>query len=162
MYGVQILFLTCLWCHNLACLLYWIFCTWFNMAATWHWAAKGTVLWYVLIRDFSQCWRLNSVSDISQILSHAYIFFFQWKFNTRLRVYSFEPILFTMAFFFGMFLLLTHSSENGRLGMSPKPSTTKSRRFSRRFSRLLRDLRFVSKLAVLPAVLFGIQKVCKV
>ena len=41
---------------------------------------------------------------------------------------------------------LTHSSENGRSGRSPKPSTAKSRRFSR----LLRDLRFVSKLAVLP------------
>ena len=44
-----------------------------------------------------------------------------------------------------MFILLTHSSENGRFGRSPKPSTAKSR-----FSRLLRDLRFVSKLAVLP------------
>ena len=45
-----------------------------------------------------------------------------------------------------MFILLTHSSENGRFGRSPKPSTAKSRRFSR----LLRDLRFVSKLAELP------------
>ena len=45
-----------------------------------------------------------------------------------------------------MFILLTHSSENGRFGRSPKPSTAKSRRFSR----LLRDVRFVSKLAVLP------------
>ena len=45
-----------------------------------------------------------------------------------------------------MSILLTHSSENGRLGRSPKPSTAKSRRFSR----LLRDVRFVSKLAVLP------------
>ena len=45
-----------------------------------------------------------------------------------------------------MFILLTHPSENGRFGRSPKPSTAKSRRFLR----LLRDLRFVSKLAVLP------------
>ena len=45
-----------------------------------------------------------------------------------------------------MFTLLTHSSENGRFGRSPKPSTAKSRRFLK----LLRDLRFVSKLAVLP------------
>ena len=45
-----------------------------------------------------------------------------------------------------MFILLTHSSENGRFGRSPKPSTVKSRRFSR----LLRDLKFVNKLAVLP------------
>ena len=45
-----------------------------------------------------------------------------------------------------MSILLTHSSENGRFGRSPKPSTAKSTRFSR----LLRDLRFVSKLAVLP------------
>ena len=42
-----------------------------------------------------------------------------------------------------MFILLTHSSENGRFGRSRKPSTAKSR-----FSRL-RDPRFVSKLAVL-------------
>ena len=45
-----------------------------------------------------------------------------------------------------MFILLTHSSENGRFGRFPKPSTAKSRRLSR----LLRDLRFVSKFAVLP------------
>ena len=45
-----------------------------------------------------------------------------------------------------MFILFTHSSENDRFERSPKPSTAKSRRFSR----LLRDLRFVSKLAVLP------------
>ena len=42
-----------------------------------------------------------------------------------------------------MFILLIHSSENGRFGRSREPSTAKSRRF-------LRDLRFVSKLAVLP------------
>ena len=45
-----------------------------------------------------------------------------------------------------MCILLTHSSENSWDERSPKPSTAKSRRFSR----LLRDLRFVSKLAVLP------------
>ena len=44
-----------------------------------------------------------------------------------------------------MFILLTHSSENGRFGRSPKPSTVKNRRFSR----LLGDLRFVGKPAVL-------------
>ena len=48
--------------------------------------------------------------------------------------------------FFGMCILLTCSSENGRVGRPPKPSTAKSRRFSR----LSRDLRFVGKLAVLP------------
>ena len=45
-----------------------------------------------------------------------------------------------------MCILLTHSSENGRFGRSPKPSNPKYRTFSR----LLRGLRFVSKLAVLP------------
>ena len=45
-----------------------------------------------------------------------------------------------------MFILLTYSSENGRFGRSRKPSTAKSRRFLR----LLRDLRFINKLAVLP------------
>ena len=45
-----------------------------------------------------------------------------------------------------MFILLTHSSENSRFGRSREPSTANSRRFLR----LLRDLRFVSKLAVLP------------
>ena len=45
-----------------------------------------------------------------------------------------------------MCIYLTHSSENGWDGRSPKPSTAESGRFSR----LLRDLRFVSKLAVLP------------
>ena len=45
-----------------------------------------------------------------------------------------------------MCILLTYSSEYGRVGRSPKPSTAKSRRFSK----LLRDLRFVGKLAVLP------------
>ena len=45
-----------------------------------------------------------------------------------------------------MCILLSHSSENGRFGRSPKPSTVKDRRFSR----LLRDLKFVGKLAVLP------------
>ena len=44
-----------------------------------------------------------------------------------------------------MCVLLTYSSENGRVGRPPKPSTAKSRRFSR----LLRDLSFVGKLAVL-------------
>ena len=60
-------------------------------------------------------------------------------------MYSFKPIPFLVAFFFRMCILLIHSSENGRVGRSPKPSTAKSRRFSR----LLRDLRFVGKLAVL-------------
>ena len=46
--------------------------------------------------------------------------------------------------FFGMCILLTHSSENDRLKRSPKPSTPKSRRFSR----LSRHLRFFSKLAI--------------
>ena len=65
----------------------------------------------------------------------------------KFRVFSFKPIPFLVAFFFlGMCILLTYSSENGRVGRSPKPSTAKSRRFSR----LLRDLRFVGKLAVLP------------
>ena len=45
-----------------------------------------------------------------------------------------------------MCILLTYSSENGRVGRPPKPSTAKSRRFSR----LSRDLRFVGRLAVLP------------
>ena len=45
-----------------------------------------------------------------------------------------------------MLILLTHSSENNRFGRSPKPSTAKSRRFLR----LFRDVRFVSKHAVLP------------
>ena len=44
-----------------------------------------------------------------------------------------------------MCILSTHSSEDRRFEMSLKPSTAKSRRFSR----LLRDLKFVSKLAVL-------------
>ena len=73
-----------------------------------------------------------------------------------------------------MSILLTHSSENGRFGRSPKTSTAKSRRFPR----LLKSLRFISKLAVLPqdsrifensyffelrqATVFGIQKVCKI
>ena len=48
--------------------------------------------------------------------------------------------------FFRMCILSTYSSENGRVGRSPKPSTAKSRRFSR----LLRALRFVGKFAVLP------------
>ena len=43
-----------------------------------------------------------------------------------------------------MCIPLTHSSKNGRFGRSLTPSTAKSRRFSR----LLRDLRFVSKLTV--------------
>ena len=41
-----------------------------------------------------------------------------------------------------MCILLTHSSENGRFGRSPKPFNPKRR--------LLRGLRVVSKLAVLP------------
>ena len=45
-----------------------------------------------------------------------------------------------------MCILLTHSSESGRFGRSPKPSNPKRRAFSR----LLRGLRFVSKLAILP------------
>ena len=45
-----------------------------------------------------------------------------------------------------MFMLSAHSSENGRFGRSTESSTAKSRRFSR----LLRDLIFVSKLAVFP------------
>ena len=45
-----------------------------------------------------------------------------------------------------MLIILTHSSENNRFGRSPKLSTVKSRRFSR----LIRDVRFVSKHAVLP------------
>ena len=43
-----------------------------------------------------------------------------------------------------MCILLSHSPKNDRFGRSPKPSTVKSRRFSR----LLRDLNL--KLAVLP------------
>ena len=45
-----------------------------------------------------------------------------------------------------MCILLTHSSEKSRFGRSPKPSNPKRKTFSR----LLRGLRFVSKLAVLP------------
>ena len=45
-----------------------------------------------------------------------------------------------------MCILLTYSSENGRVGRPPTPSTAKSRRFSR----LSRDLTFVGKVAVLP------------
>ena len=45
-----------------------------------------------------------------------------------------------------MCILFKLTFENGRVGRSPKPSTAKSRRFSR----LLTDLRFVGKLAVLP------------
>ena len=45
-----------------------------------------------------------------------------------------------------MCILLTHFSENGRFGRSPKLSNPKRRTFSR----LLRGVRFVSKLAVLP------------
>ena len=45
-----------------------------------------------------------------------------------------------------MLIPLTHSSENGRFGRSPKPSTAESRKFST----LFRDVRFVSKHAVLP------------
>ena len=40
-----------------------------------------------------------------------------------------------------MCIFLTHSSANGRVGRSPKSSTAKSRRFSR----LLRDLKFCSQ-----------------
>ena len=43
-----------------------------------------------------------------------------------------------------MCILLTQSSENGRFGRSPKLSTAKSRRFLR----LSRALRFVSKFAI--------------
>ena len=42
--------------------------------------------------------------------------------------------------FSGICILLTHSSENGRFGRSPKPLIAKSGRFER----LFRDLRFVS------------------
>ena len=45
--------------------------------------------------------------------------------------------------FYGMCILLTHSSESNRFGRSSKPSTAKSGRFSR----LSRDLRSVRKLA---------------
>ena len=45
-----------------------------------------------------------------------------------------------------MCIILTHLSEYRRFRRSLKPSTAKSKRFSRH----LRDLRFVGKLAVLP------------
>ena len=51
----------------------------------------------------------------------------------HIKVHSFKAILFLVAFFWNV----THSSDNGRFGRSLKPSTAKSRRFSR-FSRDLR------------------------
>ena len=63
-------------------------------------------------------------------------------------VHSFKSIPFSVDFFLGMFILVTHSSENGRFGRSPKPSTTKNKRFSR----LLRDLRAYS---FKPAILLN-------
>ena len=51
---------------------------------------------------------------------------------------------FSVAFSRDVCSLLSHSSENGRFGISLKASTAKSRRFAR----LLRNPRFVSKLAV--------------
>ena len=56
----------------------------------------------------------------------------------------FNPIPFSVAFFCRNVYSLNHSSENGRFGRSPKPSIAKSRRFLR----LLRDLRFVTKFDV--------------
>ena len=44
----------------------------------------------------------------------------------RVRVYSFKPIPFSVAFFFGICILLSCSSENGRFGTSPKPSTARN------------------------------------
>ena len=67
--------------------------------------------------------------------------------STFFGAFSFKPIPFSVVFFFrNVHSFITHSSENGWDRRSPKPSTAKSGRFSR----LLRDLRFVSKLAVLP------------
>ena len=68
-------------------------------------------------------------------------------------MYSFKPI----PSFFGMCILLINSSQNGRFGRSPKPSTAKNRRFSR----LSRDLRFFSNLAASlakPTVEFELKR----
>ena len=43
-----------------------------------------------------------------------------------------------------MCILLSLSSEDGRVGRLPKPSTSQSRRFPK----ILKDLTFVSKLSV--------------
>ena len=61
-------------------------------------------------------------------------------------MYFLKPIPFLVALSFWNVHFLTHSSENGRFGRSPGPSTAKSGRFSR----LFKDLTFVSKLPVLP------------
>ena len=39
-------------------------------------------------------------------------------YNKVIRVYSFKPIPFSEAFFFGMFILFTHSSENAKQKVS--------------------------------------------
>ena len=62
------------------------------------------------------------------------------------RVHSFKPIPFSVAFFLRNVYSFTHFSENGRFGRSPEPSSPKPRTFSR----LLRGVRLLSKLAVLP------------
>ena len=61
-------------------------------------------------------------------------------------MYSFKPILFLVAVYFRNAYSFNPLSENNRFGRSLKPSTAKSRRFSR----LFRDVRFDSKQAVLP------------
>ena len=69
-------------------------------------------------------------------------------YSCLLRCILLNQFRFRQPSFFGMCILSTHSSENGRFGRSPKPSNHKRRTFSR----LLRGLRFVSRLAVLPQV----------
>ena len=55
-------------------------------------------------------------------------------------LHFFKPVPFSVAFFFQNVYSFNSLSENGRFGMSPKPSTAESRRFSR----LSRDLRAYS------------------
>ena len=62
----------------------------------------------------------------------------------KLRVYFFKPIPFSLAFFFEMCILLTHSFKTVGLEGLQNPPAAKSSRFSR----LSRDLGFVKKLAV--------------
>ena len=76
---------------------------------------------------------------ISKKKIHHMCFQIQNLLLQRHRVYSFKPIPFSIAFLFRN----VYSSETGRFGRSPKPSTVKSRRFSRPFG----NLRFVSKIS---------------
>ena len=61
----------------------------------------------------------------------------------EIGAYSFKLILFSVALSFQNVYSFRHSSENGRFERSQKLSANKSRRFKR----LLRNFRFVHKLA---------------